>query len=90
MSAPNSLIQMILDLLGGNPQAVAAFEEDPEGFLANCGFDSLTPQDVHDALVLIEDNQNGSFDREFNTGGNHIQLPPPPPAPKPAPGESNH
>ncbi|WP_214371312.1 IniB N-terminal domain-containing protein [Pseudonocardia sp. H11422] len=88
MSAPTSLLDLLLNLFR-DPETRAAFQEDPEGFLSSCGLTELTPEDVHDALVLIEDNQTASFERDYNTGGNHnhVQLPPPP---KPSDDESNH
>ncbi|NMH98940.1 IniB N-terminal domain-containing protein [Pseudonocardia acidicola] len=89
MSAPTSLIELLLNLLR-DPEALAAFQEDPQSFLSSCGITELSPEDVHDAVVLAQDSHDSSFDRDHHTGGNHVQLPPPPPAPHPAPGESHH
>ena len=89
MTAPTSLIDMILNLLR-NPTELAAFQQDPQGYLNACGAGAVTPADMHDALVLAEDNQVGDFSRDHNTGGNHIQLPPAPPVSHPQPGESEH
>ncbi|MHA6797174.1 IniB N-terminal domain-containing protein [Pseudonocardia bannensis] len=86
MSAPTSLLDLLLSLLRDD-EALAAFQDDPDAFLASCGLTELTPEDVHDALVLVEDNQDADFDREYNTGGNHVHLPPPPHR---EPGESDH
>jgi hypothetical protein len=88
MTASTSLIQMILQLLS-NPSELAAFKDDPEGYLDACGAGDVTPADIHDALVLADD-QDGDFSRHYDTGGNHIQLPPAPPVPHPHPGESEH
>ena len=89
MTASTSLIDMILNLLR-NPTELAAFQQNPEAYLDACGAGSVTPADLHDALVLADDSQNGDFSRDYNTGGNHIQLPPAPPAPHPQPGETEH
>jgi hypothetical protein len=86
MTASTSLIDLIMNLLR-NPADLAAFQEDPQAWLASCGAGDITPSDVHDALVLAEDNQDADFSREHHTGGNHIQVPP---APHPHPGETEH
>jgi hypothetical protein len=88
MTASTSLIDMILNLLR-NPGELAAFQENPDAYLDACGAGDITPADLHDALVLADD-QDGDFSRDHNTGGNHIQLPPAPPVPHPHPGESDH
>jgi hypothetical protein len=54
------------------------FAADPEGTLADHGLDNLSPDDVHDALVLVEDNQTADFSRDFNVGNNASFTPPPP------------
>jgi hypothetical protein len=87
MSTVTSLLELLLNLLR-DPSAIAAFREDPEGYLASCG--NVSPDDIREALVLLQDNQDADFSRDHNTGGNHIQVSPPPPAPKPDPGESDH
>ncbi|MBN9097998.1 MULTISPECIES: IniB N-terminal domain-containing protein [unclassified Pseudonocardia] len=68
----------------------ALFNSDPQAVMSDYGLSSLSPDDVCDALVLAQDNQTADFSRDYNTGGNHIQLPPAPPAPRPEPGESEH
>ena len=80
MSVEKSLIQFILDLLK-DPKALAEFKEDPQGMLAQCGLSEVSADDVRDALVLAQDNDDVSFDRDYNTGGNggHHHTPPPPP-----------
>jgi hypothetical protein len=89
MTDSTSLIDMILNMLR-NPSEIPAFQADPQSYLDACGAGDITPADLHDALVLAEDNQDGDFSRDYNTGGNHIVLPPAPPAPQPHPGESEH
>ncbi|MBN9801225.1 MAG: IniB N-terminal domain-containing protein [Actinomycetota bacterium] len=82
MSVEKSLIQFILDLLK-DPKALAEFKEDPHGMLAQCGLSEVSADDVRDALVLAQDNDDVSFDRDYNTGGGHggghHHTPPPPP-----------
>ncbi len=81
MSVEKSLIQFILDLLK-DPKALAEFKEDPHGVLAQCGLSEVSADDVRDALVLAQDNDDVSFDRDYNTGGGHgghHHTPPPPP-----------
>jgi hypothetical protein len=76
-----SLIQFILDLLR-DPEKLAEFKDDPKGAMSACGLSAVSPEDVHDALVLAQDNDDVGFDREYHTGGNHVagaSTPPPPP-----------
>ncbi|MHA6623879.1 IniB N-terminal domain-containing protein [Pseudonocardia sichuanensis] len=87
MTNSTTLIELLLSILR-DPSALDAYRDDPDGFLASCG--DISPEDVREALVLLEDNQDASFDRDYNTGGNQIHVPPPPPAPEPEPGESDH
>lgn len=77
MTAPASLLEIIMNLLR-NPEAQAAFSADPSGWLASCGAGSVTPEEIHDALTLVNE-------RADNVGNHHV---PPPPAPHP--GESGH
>ena len=85
-STSPSLIDLIMSLLR-DPAAHAAFTEDPSGWLESCGAGDVTPADIHDALVLVSDNQHGDFSRDYNLGGNHVSVPPPPAN---HPGESDH
>jgi hypothetical protein len=87
MTTSTSLLELLLSLLR-DPSALAAYRDDPEGFLSSCG--DVSPEDIREALVLLQDNQDADFSRDYNTGGNHIHVPPPPPAPRPEPGESDH
>jgi hypothetical protein len=50
------------------------FGDDPQGTLAAHGLAGLTPADVHDALVLVQDNQTVDYSLDAAT------PPPPPPA----------
>ena len=68
MSAEKSLIEFILDLLR-YPEKLAEFKDDPQGALASCGLSEVSAEDVHDAIVLAQDNDDVSFDRDYNTGG---------------------
>ncbi|WP_214371313.1 IniB N-terminal domain-containing protein [Pseudonocardia sp. H11422] len=79
MAEQFSLLEFILHLIN-DEDARAEFNEDPYGELADHGLENLSAEDVYDALVLIEDNQTASFERDYNTGGNHnqVHLPPPP------------
>ncbi|OJY40690.1 hypothetical protein [Pseudonocardia sp. 73-21] len=54
------------------------FTHDPQAALHEYGLDHLSPADVHDALVLVEDNQTADFSRDYSTSHNAIHLPPPP------------
>jgi hypothetical protein len=83
MSTTN-LLELLLSLL----RDPSAYREDPDGFLASCG--DVSPEDIREALLLLQDRQDADFSREYNTGGNAVHVPPPPPAPKPEPGESDH
>ena len=81
-----SLIQFILDLLR-DPEKLEEFKDDPKGAMSACGLSAVSPEQVHDALVMAQDNDDVSFDREYHTGGNHTggnhvagaNVPPPPP-----------
>ncbi|MHA6797173.1 IniB N-terminal domain-containing protein [Pseudonocardia bannensis] len=77
MAEQLSLLEFILHLIN-NDDAREQFNEDPYAELADHGLEDLSAEDVYDALVLIEDNQTASFDRDYNTGSNHVHLPPPP------------
>jgi len=85
--ASQSLIQLLLSLFEDEEQ-LAAFQANPDAFLASCGITDLEPGDVHEALVLLRDSHDASFDRDYNTGGHHHPQLPPPPHPKP--GEDPH
>ena len=72
MAETLSLMEFLQALLA-DPELRAAFGHDPEGTLADHGLAGLTPADVHDALVLVQDNQTVDFALDS-------APPPPPPA----------
>ncbi|MEJ3655732.1 hypothetical protein WEH80_22440 [Actinomycetes bacterium KLBMP 9759] len=84
-----NLIEFLRSLLW-NDDLRQDFNNDPQGTLEANGFDHLSNQDIVDALTLInEDNHEASFDRDYETGGNHIgggnvTLPAPEPHQSPA------
>jgi hypothetical protein len=73
----------LLDFLRGlqtDADFRSAFTADPEATIVEHGLDGLSPDDIHDALVLVEDNETADFDRDHAAGAVH-------PAPLPAGGE---
>jgi hypothetical protein len=63
-----------------NDEARQDFAEDPEGALDAAGLGHLSADDVHDALLLMqEDNQDADFSRDYETGGNEINVAAPAP-----------
>jgi len=101
MAQASNLIDLILRLLK-DPAALAEFQQNPDAVLAACGATTVSPEDVHDALVLADDHNdhndkdhggNGDDNGGGNGGGNgghhghHGHVPPPP---HPHPGESEH
>jgi hypothetical protein len=91
MAEPMTLLEFLRELLT-NEQARDWYAQDPEAALKYYGLDDLSPADVHDALVLVEDNQTADFGREYNTGHNdtHFASPPPVPAHHDNDGGSDH
>jgi hypothetical protein len=69
MAETLSLLEFIR-LLFTDEGTRAEFSENPEATLAEHGLEDLSPADVQDALVLVEDNQTADFSRDYNTGGN--------------------
>jgi hypothetical protein len=67
MAEHMSLLEFLSELLT-NEQARDWYAEDPDAALKYYGLDDLSPADVRDALVLLEDNQTADFDRDHNTG----------------------
>ena len=63
-----SLLDWLLSLLR-DPDARAAFQADPQGYLNECGFDNVSSSDVHEALSVISDNDAYS--------NHHVHYPPP-------------
>jgi hypothetical protein len=73
----------LLEFLGAlhsDGELRAGFVADPGGTLADHGLGELSPADVHDAIVLVEDTQTADYTRD-HLGGEAGLLPPPPPAP---------
>jgi hypothetical protein len=91
MTTSTSLLDLLFNLFR-EPEAKAAFRDDPNGYLATCG--AISPDDVRDALVLLQDDQEADFDREYSAGAGHTSghghIAPPPPAPEKHDGESDH
>jgi hypothetical protein len=56
MAEPLSLLEFV-QRLAGDGDLRGDFTADPHGVLADHGLDGLPPQDVHDALVLVEDTR---------------------------------
>ncbi len=54
----------------------ASFGHDPQGTLAGHGLADLSPADVHDALVLVQDNETVDF--TLDLAGTPAPPPPPP------------
>jgi hypothetical protein len=81
MDSAGNLIDLILRLLK-DPAALAEFQQHPDAVLAACGASNVSPEDVHDALVLAGDKED-----KYDNSGHHHQVPPPP---HPEPGESEH
>jgi hypothetical protein len=77
--ADMTLLEFLRNLLS-NDDAREDFAENPDKALDDAGLGSLSGDDVHDALVLMqEDNQEASFDRNYDTGGNEINVAAPEP-----------
>jgi hypothetical protein len=70
-----SLLDWIMDLFR-DPEARAAFQEDPQGYAADHGFQDLSANDVYDSLCLIADSQSSGYD--YKGGGEEsVHYPPP-------------
>ena len=78
MSA-NPVLDFILKLISDG-ELRQDFAADPQGTLHAAGLDTVSPADIHDALVLAEDDsQHADFSRHYDTGHNSIGFAPPPP-----------
>ena len=60
MAETLSLMEFLQALLA-DAELRGDFGEDPQGTLAAHGLADLTPDDVHDALVLVQDNQTVDY-----------------------------
>ncbi|MGI8814729.1 MAG: IniB N-terminal domain-containing protein [Pseudonocardia sp.] len=69
--ATTSLLDWILSILR-DPDQRAAFQHDPDDYARDHGFSDLSSADVHDALLLIGDNQSASYDHQHS-----VHYPPP-------------
>ncbi|MDT7683520.1 MAG: hypothetical protein QOG57_3830 [Pseudonocardiales bacterium] len=70
-----SLLDWIMDLFR-DPEARAAFQEDPQGYAADHGFQDLSANDVYDSLCLIADSQSSGYDYKGGGEGS-VHYPPP-------------
>jgi hypothetical protein len=73
MAETLSLMEFLQALLA-DAELRGDFGDDPQGTLAAHGLADLTPADVHDALVLVQDNQTVDYSLDATA------PPPPPPA----------
>jgi hypothetical protein len=77
-----TLLEFLLSLIGDEAQDLKLqqdFAANPVATLNKVGLEDLTADDVHDALVLVQDNQTVDFgDSDVSTGGNAIVVPPAP------------
>jgi hypothetical protein len=70
-----TLLEFLLKLIGNDDESLELqqdFRDHPYATLREAGLEDLTAEDVHDALVLIQDNDTASFDRNYDTGSNHL------------------
>jgi len=75
MAETLSLMQFLQALLTDTGLR-GAFGDDPQGTLAAHGLADLTPADVHDALVLVQD----TLTVDYSLDAASAATPPPPPA----------
>jgi hypothetical protein len=69
-----SLMEFLQELLA-DPGTRAGFLADPQGMLAAQGLAHLSPADVHDALVLVEDARTVDFSPGVMPGQNLLAAP---------------
>ncbi|WP_347108320.1 IniB N-terminal domain-containing protein [Paenarthrobacter sp. S56] len=71
------LVQFLMSLFN-NPEAAEDFVRDPEAALAAAGLHNVSSADVDAVRPVVLDyapiNARSSFDREYNTGGNHAST----------------
>ena len=83
VSEPLSLLEFLQGLLSDTGMR-DGFLADPHATLTDHGLADLSPADVHDALVLVEDTQTADFSAAFTAGApglaGHVPLAPPPDA----------
>jgi hypothetical protein len=71
----------LLDFLRGlqtDADFRSAFTADPEATIVEHGLDGLSPDDIHDALVLVEDNETADFDHDYAAAASAVHPAPPP------------
>jgi hypothetical protein len=74
-----TLMEFILNLLSDD-EARQDFADNPDKALDDAGLGDLSADDVRDALELMhDDSQSADFSREFNSGGNEINVAAPAP-----------
>ncbi|TWF77645.1 hypothetical protein FHX44_113558 [Pseudonocardia hierapolitana] len=74
-----TLMEFILNLLSDD-EARQDFADNPDQALDDAGLGNLSADDVRDALELMhDDSQNADFSREYNTGGNEVNIAAPEP-----------
>jgi hypothetical protein len=80
VSEPLSLLEFLQELVSDAGMR-DRFLADPHATLAGHGLADLTPADVHDALVLVEDTQTVDFSADFTAApAGHVPLGPQPDA----------
>jgi hypothetical protein len=70
----------LLDFLRGlqtDADFRSAFTVDPEATIVEHGLDGLSPDDIHDALVLVEDNETADFDHDYAAAASAVHPAPP-------------
>jgi hypothetical protein len=74
-----TLMEFILNLLSDD-EARQDFADNPDKALDDAGLGNLSAHDVRDALELMhDDSQSADFSREYNTGGNEVNIAAPEP-----------
>ena len=63
----------------------AHFAVDPDGSLDEHGLGDLSPADVHDAVVLVQDTLTVDWAQAYGTGAGVAHTPEPEPAAAPGP-----
>ena len=77
MTQPLSLLDFLRGLQT-DADFRSAFTADPEATIVEHGLDGLSPDDMHDALVLVEDNETADFDHDHAAAAGAVHHVPPP------------
>jgi len=72
MNLTSLLLDFLLSLLR-DPEAAAEFNADPEGTLEKAGLGDVECEDVDTVLPVILDYAPVVGEREYDTGGNHVE-----------------